>query len=306
MFRIEWLERFSRKPRPERYASVAAFLIAAGVCSVLICVAAYAFFFRHHPMGDSGDWGAFGAFISGAAGTALSAFTLAALAFTLGLQADELSESRALAHTQSKILEKQSATMAQQAFDSVFFNLLERFSQVRDSVKIDGHVNQPIGEGSFVEVVIPITGPAALSRMMADDVFSLAGTDLYLTNRRSYLQAIFMVMYNRYESELGPYFRTLYHIFKFVHNGALTPQQKINYANIARAQLSDIELCVLFYDALTDLGRKFKPLIEQYGILKHVNERKLLHPSDRTNESLYESGAFLSQEDRESLAVTQL
>jgi hypothetical protein len=112
------------------------------------------------------------------------------------------------------------------------------------------------------------------------------------------------MMYDWHESELGPYFRTLYHIFKFLHSAAhLTPQQKIDYANIARAQLSDIELCVIFYDGLTDLATKFKPLVERYGILKHVNEGKLLHPSDKANESLYKRSAFQSQAEREAFAA---
>ena len=119
-------------------------------------------------------------------------------------------------------------------------------------------------------------------------------------DRLPYLRQTFRVLYRRHEQDLGPYFRTLYHIFKFVHGEAqLSAQQKINYANIARAQLSDVELHVIFYDGLTDLAEKFKPLIEQYGILKHIHAGSLLHPSDKLNESLYAPSAFQSQEERE-------
>jgi hypothetical protein len=291
MFKFGRLERFSRKPRPERYASVAAFLISAGLCSVLICLAAYAFFFRHHPMGDSGDWGAFGAFISGAAGTALSAFTLAALAFTLGLQADELAESRKLATQQYATLEKQSATMAQQAFDSAFFNLLERFSRVRDSVQC-ASVKGPSPEGrrAFLHIYNQLTVAVGRERSQP--------------KRLEQLQQAFILFYENHESDIGPYFRTLYHIFKFVHQASqLTEQQKVNYANIARAQLSDIELCVLFYDGLTDFATSFKPLIERYGVLKHVNAKHLLHPDDQMDESLYQRSAFQSHEERETVAA---
>jgi hypothetical protein len=291
MSRISWLEGFIGKSRPDRYASVATVLIAAGLCSVLISVAAYAFFFRHHPMGDSGDWGAFGAFISGVAGTALAAFTLAALAFTLSLQADELAESRKLANQQFKVLEKQSATMAQQAFDSVFFNLLERFSQVRDSVRCDYARFTSLGPRR----------PAAKGREAFAKIYKgiqdSVGNDNKQPNRAALLQQVFKSFYELHESELGPYYRTLYHIFKFVHLGPhLTTQQKIYYANIARAQLSDTELCLLFYDGLTDLAVKFKPLIECYGVLKHVNANHLLHPDDKIDESFYKSSAFESSQ----------
>ena len=61
---------------------------------------------------------------------------------------------------------------------------------------------------------------------------------------------------------------------------------------MARAQLSDVELCVIFYDGVTDLAVKFKPLIEKYGILKHVNAGHLLIEDDRRNLSLYARSAF--------------
>lgn len=285
--------------RPERFARIAVFLIAAGLCAIFISVGAYIYFFHGHRIGGTEDWGAFGAFISGAAGTALSAFTLAALAFTLALQADELAESRELAMKQSKILEKQSTTMAQQAFDSVFFNLLERFSQVRDSVKVEYMVPGVTG----IDVVIA-TGRSAFFRM-GIEMIDVMGTGIYLDNRLPHIQQSYKLLYRKHESELGPYFRMLYHIFKFLHFAAhLTPRQKIDYADIARAQLSDVELCVIFYDGLTDLATKFKPLIEWYGILKHVNEGTLLHPSDKTNESLYERSAFQSLAEREAKAST--
>lgn len=291
------LTDFGSLSRPERFARIAAFLIVAGLFSIIACVAVYVFFFHRHPMGETEDWGAFGAFISGAAGTALSAFTLAALAFTLALQADELAESRKLANKQYETLEKQSSTMAQQAFDSAFFNLIERFSQVRDSVRCE--YTKYVGELTRR----PAEGREAFA-LIYKGIQDSIGKDNRQPNRSELLQRVFLSFYELHESELGPYFRTLYHIFKFVDQGPqLTKQQKINYANIARAQLSDMELCVLFYDGITDLATEFKPLIQCYGVLKHVNAKHLLHPDDKTDESLYLRSAFESQEEREAVAA---
>jgi Putative phage abortive infection protein len=191
--------------------------------------------------------------------------------------------------------------MAQQAFDSAFFNLLERFSQVRDSVKLDYEVPTLLPERGVEIRTVTAKGRDAIERMMSDRVFERSGMDPNSPDRLAFLQSIFKEMYDLHESELGPYFRTLYHIFKFVDHGPkLTEQQKIDYANIARAQLSDVELFVIFYDGLTDLAAKFKPLIVHYGILKHVNPRRLFHPSDKTNELFYPRRAFQSQEEREA------
>jgi Putative phage abortive infection protein len=297
MLKFSWLDNLSRKSRPDRYADAVTFVVAVGVVSLVACIASYLLHFHTRPIGESDDWGSFGAFVSGIAGTILSLGTLIALAFTLILQAQELSESRALANTQSKILEKQSATMAQQAFDSVFFNLLERFSQVRDSVRCE--YTKYLGEPRRTEA----KGRAAFVQIYKG-IQDSVGKDNNQPNRAALLQHVFKSFYELHESELGPYYRTLYHIFKFVHLGPhLTTRQKIDYANIARAQLSDTELCVLFYDGLTDLAIKFKPLIERYGVLKHVNSKHLLHPDDKTDESFYKRSAFESQEVREAVTV---
>lgn len=300
---VSWVQRFAALPRPERYARVAAFLIAAGILSILACIAVYIFFFHRHPMGETEDWGAFGAFISGAAGTALSAFTLAALAFTLALQADELAESRKLANEQFKVLERQSATMAQQAFDSAFFNLLERFNRVRENVTVEYREMQRDINGEPQLVYLKASGRKAFEKFY-EALQTSIGPESNQPNRRAALEGIFKPFYELSESDLGPYFRTLYHIFKYVDNEPqLTQQQKINYANIARAQLSDVELCVLFYDGLTNLAPKFKPLIECYGVLKHVNAKHLLNTADKTDESMYQRSAFQSQEEREATAA---
>jgi hypothetical protein len=128
--------KISQLPRPERFAKIAAFLIVAGLCAIFTSVATYVYYFHGHRIGETEDWGAFGAFVSGVAGTALSAFTLAALAFTLVLQADEVAESRELATKQSKILEKQAAILYKQAFESTFFQLLQRFSSISSAVHL--------------------------------------------------------------------------------------------------------------------------------------------------------------------------
>jgi hypothetical protein len=105
--------------------------------------------------------------------------------------------------------------------------------------------------------------------------------------------------YQLYEPELGPYFRTLYHVFKYVHGRTfLSDQEKIDYANIARAQLSRFELGLLFYNCLTDYGAGFKPLIERYGLLKHVNRADLADLTHKTNPALYQPAAFMSQAER--------
>ena len=74
-----------------------------------------------------------------------------------------------------------------------------------------------------------------------------------------------------HQSELGHYFRMLYHIIKFIDASEINDKKR--YTNFVRAQLSSYELVLLFYNGLSKFGReKFKPLIENYSLLKNMDE----------------------------------
>jgi hypothetical protein len=62
--------------------------------------------------------------------------------------------------------------------------------------------------------------------------------------------------------------------------------------------LSSVELCLLFYSGVTGEGKEgFRPLIERYGLLKHVAQLDLLSP-DHMEMDFYSKDAFLGYEER--------
>ena len=105
--------------------------------------------------------------------------------------------------------------------------------------------------------------------------------------------------YKRYQHDLGHYFRNLYHIIKFVDetdalkssDASVEHKGRRRYTSLARAQLSVYELGLLFYNGLGSEGRKFKPLIERYGLLENLHDREhiLLLP---IHETYYGQSAF--------------
>jgi hypothetical protein len=104
------------------------------------------------------------------------------------------------------------------------------------------------------------------------------------------IQTAYARFYQSHESEIGHYFRTLYHIVRFVDQSPMTDEEKHNYEKFLRAQLSSSELLLLFYNGLSKYGwKKFKPLIEKYALLEQVPEPLLL---DSNNWNLYEPTAF--------------
>ena len=84
--------------------------------------------------------------------------------------------------------------------------------------------------------------------------------------------------FNGHQSRLGHYFRNMYQTVKFTElKEELKPEQKEYYIKTLRAQLSNQELSIFFYNSLSDLGKPWrvreydnKSLIEKYQFLKNI------------------------------------
>jgi hypothetical protein len=89
----------------------------------------------------------------------------------------------------------------------------------------------------------------------------------------------------KYPEYFDHYFRHLYRIIKFVDKSELIEgKHKYEYIGMVRATLSRYELVWLFYNCLSGYGKeKFKPLIEQYAILKNLRTELLVDESHRSN-----------------------
>jgi hypothetical protein len=112
---------------------------------------------------------------------------------------------------------------------------------------------------------------------------------------------IYIKNYTDAQTDFGHYFRNLYRMIKLVHetdffydtNKVTTSEIfkiKYRYTSIIRSQLSDFELGWIFYNCLTIYGEeKFKPLIEEYTLLKNVPNELLVNT---TIKKLYKDSAF--------------
>jgi hypothetical protein len=84
--------------------------------------------------------------------------------------------------------------------------------------------------------------------------------------------------FNGHQSRLGHYFRHLRRIVTFVHrNNFLTETQKKEYIRILRAQLSNHEQIILFFNSISDLGLKWElkndtneQLITTYNLIRNI------------------------------------
>ncbi len=216
---------------------------------------------------DSTKTGPFGDTF-GVLNTLFSGMAFAAFIYTvslqrkeLKLQRDELRDTRKELQGQREQMEQQNATAAQQRFESTFFRMVDLHHNIVGAIRMqDPRSNTDIDTGrtalaNFGEYLRQVTnknefGPTRETRLKGV-------IDFYLAN------------YHVRQHALAHYFRNLYRIMKLVHESNIP--NKDMYAGIIRAQLSNSELILVFFNCLSPQGcHKFKPLTERYALFEHI------------------------------------
>lgn len=95
-------------------------------------------------------------------------------------------------------------------------------------------------------------------------------TTLSFMKRKKHADDLYVSFYLEYKNQIAHYFRTLYRIFCFIDNSALTECDKVEYAKIMRTQLSESELFFLYYNAFSPYGQSFQKIINKYNLIKHL------------------------------------
>lgn len=196
------------------------------------------------------EWAERGQFgdMFGAVNSLFSGLAFAGVVYTILLQRKELALQRNEISKSTKELEGQKNLMDLQKFENKFFQLINLHHDIIGST---GH-----GRGIF----------QTLATAMYN---ALPKQNITLT----LLNETYFELYNKNKTELGHYFRNLYHIVKFVDS---TPElmdfeTRYSYIRILRAQLSTYEIVLLSYNGLSKHGKGFMELIEKYKLLKNID-----------------------------------
>ena len=183
----------------------------------------------------------------------------------------EIKYTRLELEGQKKEMIEQNQTLSQQKFDNVFFQLLNANSKNVNSMNIrktDG-MNSVISEGrdcfkmfyDRLEHYISKQNNLNIVVEKASLGETLEGYNLF---------------FEKNQNNLGHYFRTLYHIIKYIDESDI--KNKKTYTNFLRAQLSSHELVLLFYNCLSENGiEKFKPFIEKFSLLKNMSRELIFN-----------------------------
>ena len=194
----------------------------------------------------------------------------------LELQRQELAETRKELEGQKKEFEEQNKIMRRQSFENTLFNMLSLQQEIVNELH---YISK-----DRVEITIDSKGRSVFDffyntkiTYFEDDrhnmIYGIKDLIKYKGNVKAYVSVEELSIFDSY-------FRHLYRIFKYIDKSPLIDEsQRYDYTCIVRAQLSENELLMLFYNALNihENGEyKFKDLIERYAIFNNLREY-LLH-----------------------------
>ncbi|MBD5648151.1 MAG: hypothetical protein HDQ89_11325 [Desulfovibrio sp.] len=265
---------------------------------------------KSNEIGDS--FGSLNALFSGMA--------LAAVAFTIILQKEELEQNRKELAGQKNELKAQNATQIQTRFENSFFSLLEAQRVISKSIVYIGDYNKNDNnykkasykyQKNIFEVLIEnFKDNYDVDTSFNQYIFEFDGDEFInniyehlLKNKTSINEGFNKLPWIR-EGRFDNYFRMTYRILKFLDEfdfdkvaesriefklGEISKKEKIskevnkikqNYAGILRSQIGVFEQLAFFYNALNPKYFKCKTLIERYNMFNSLPVHMLLNHKD--------------------------
>ncbi|MGL4576513.1 MAG: putative phage abortive infection protein, partial [Burkholderiaceae bacterium] len=156
-----------------------------------------------------------------------------------------------------------NSSQAHIRFETTFFSLLQEFREIKDSMRAEDSRNRQLH------------GVDALTALCFS-VFKMNNGDEYIKlsalNTKEDIDLQYSSFYRKFEEQLGPYFRMVYRILKYLDQApGGTNWQREFCAGVLRAQLSKSELWLILVNALSVHSEgKMKPLVEKYRLLQHL------------------------------------
>ncbi|WP_051370968.1 putative phage abortive infection protein [Mesorhizobium loti] len=245
------------------------------VVSVLIVAGVFIFGYAKVDKAESLAW--FGDFVGGVIGPVLTFLTFVGLLVTIILQQNANREARTEAAKAELAFEKQLSSQKRESFESTFFQMLTLHNTIVNSMDIRRFKRS---DG---------TTPGTIT---GRDCFKFFWDDLkknydFLYSRPPELRIsmAYEAFWVEWKQDLGHYFRYLYNVVRFIDDSNVGHNR---YMKLLRAQLSDYELAMLFYNCLTIKGEKFKHYVESYSLLDNLPTELLFDPS---HEALFAASA---------------
>ncbi len=206
---------------------------------------------------DSSLWGFFGEFVSGLIGTIVTVFSVLLLIRTLKFQIYSYNEI-------AKNNRENTEIYILQQFHDTFNTLVTLYQKSIETIKSDDGI---IGKAFFHNQVIKM------------------GVD-FNSDIENYAEVVqnTLVVFNRFYSSnralISVYFKLIFRLLQHIDMAEISENKKADYAKILRCQLSDSEMILLRYNAMSSHGKKMQVYLNRYNLLKHIPIMSLIEFSE--------------------------
>lgn len=179
---------------------------------------------------------------------------------------------------------KQHKATLQSQFENVFFNMTNTLNNIIEGLEFNIQDVQDIDDDSFRGYYhngrVNSNGDSNQGDSLSLNVQGRKVFDcwwgVFVNKARNEAERL-VIFKDLMKGSLDHYFRYLYRILVYIDQSKLiSEEEKYDYAAILRAQLSEYELLILFFNGLSNDGKhKAKPLFEKYSLFNNIREAEL-------------------------------
>lgn len=157
-----------------------------------------------------------------------------------------------------------------QQFENNFFEMLSFFRSTNPQGKEGSD-----GENLFKKVRTELECCLKEEKFMSNESYIHATNALPIKRR---IQYVYNIVFRNYSSQLGQYFRSLYHLLLYIDTHCRADKKM--YFDIVQAQMSTDELYVTCFNGISNYGRhKLLPLLNRSSFLENlavIEDNKIL------------------------------
>lgn len=169
-------------------------------------------------------------------------------------QRKELEETRKVYERQTALMELQSRIMKQQQFESSFYSMMKVYLDCKNQM----NTKEPDCFQKWLDEI--------------EKGLSLQFVEKNIFERHNEIMSSFEDMYLKKKDTLSPYFKTVHRILSLIENTqTLENNEKMQYVKIFRAQLSECETKLLYYNYHSDISGSARNLSYKLNFMKHYD-----------------------------------
>lgn len=162
-------------------------------------------------------------------------------------------------------------------FENSFFNMLNILQTIIKDMRIGGDGKKLDKEGRAVFTYYYSRFKGECIKKENIELIAFLDKHSFSVNKEmEKLSRLYKHYFSGRSGNLSHYYRFVYNMFKFIHESALEGTEKKKYANILRAQISNYELLMLFYNGNTTHGTRFKEYFNEYAVFDNLPIDKLI------------------------------